>query len=170
MNNRIYTSLDLYAAFTEIAGPGDIITFHIDLNDNGQVAWKAPGTGAIYRYTPGVGTEAIGNANWAPFDIDNPGRVIHVRDQNKIVLNNMVLRQSSDVWMYEPDDLQPIIYTGHLNGETFFGWEVSLEGVATATHVADGGDSVRHQGRAGKGIAQRSVEQRPGSVHLGWQG
>jgi|GEM_PF-3335840 len=244
LNNHIYTSDDPYTVYDDDVGPADIIQFRIAYNNNNQIAWKPPGTSTIYRFTPGVGNEAIGSSNWAPFDIDDRGRIIHVRDQDKIMLNNMVLRHSSDVWpasfgysqprisdngryvtwtehdgtrsdlwsmvdgiptnithgsyqdvlcpdvnnnglmvfmsatgfgtypytsdvyLYVPDDPEPIVYNGHFDGETFFGWDVVLSGAADATLETAGAGFAAQLTSGSPAALEQAVDLPSGSATL----
>ncbi len=206
-NNIIYSSDDPYTTYDQDVGPTNITSYQLAYNNNNQIAWTPPGTSTMYRFTPGIGSEAIGPSNYAPFDMDDQGRIIHVRDQNKIMLNNLVLRQSDNIWyygsysqprisnngkhvvwteyngslwdlwamvdgiptnitqasyhraicpdvnddglmvfaaldgfnvspyrsdiyLYSSDEEQPIIYNGHFEGETLFGWNLVKEGAA----------------------------------------
>ena len=215
LSNHIYTADDPYVSFSDDVGPADIIQFRVAINNQGQIAWKPPAAGTLHRFTPGVGSEAIGPANHAPFDIDDLGRIIHVRSENSIMLNNMILRSSPDVWaggggyaqprisdngryvlwteydgtrwdlwtlvdgiptnltegnyynalspdvnndglvvfasvesssypygsdayLYTPDPETLIVYNGHFDGETFFGWE-PVEGDGSVQLVSSGG-------------------------------
>jgi len=214
LNNHIYTSDDPYTTYSDDVGPADIIQFRIAYNNLGQIAWKPPSTSTIYRFTPGIGSEAIGVANYATFDIDDLGRVLYLADWERLMLNDMQVRTSEDlapsaeyghfrisdngrfvvwtektegnwelwtlldgmptnltlgsyyrvaspdvnndglivfqsiestswpydshVYMYEPDPVETIVYNGHFDGETLFGWVPSAEGAAVVDLVTAG--------------------------------
>lgn len=212
MHNDIHTADPPYTTYAAAVTGGDILTYHVAINDSGQVAWRPNGTSSnIYCFTPGVGSVAIGASDYAPFDLDNAGQIIHVRDRNKIMLGNLVLRRSaavwrntdqyaqprvsddgrhvvwtefdgtrwnlwtlvdglptnltlggyhdvlapdvnnagtivfasatsmwvdpyvSDVYLYEDAAPEPLVYNGHFDGQTWFGWRTVLSGAAAAT-------------------------------------
>jgi hypothetical protein len=244
LNNRIYTSDDPYITYDYDVGPADIIQFRIAYNNNNQIAWKPPSTSTMYRFTPGVGNEAIGSSDYSPFDIDDRGRIIHVRNQNKIMLNNMVIRQSADVWppsggysqprvsdngkyvvwtedagtywdlwtlvdgiptnltqgayedvlspdvnnngsivfasavnmgsypyvsdvyLYTSNDTLPIVYNGHFDGETFFGWDIVEDGSAEVTIVAAGAGFAAQLASGSPAGIEQAVDVPTGSATL----
>lgn len=128
--NRIYTSDAPYSSYETAAGPGNLSILTVSLNDAGQVAYRPNGASAnIYRYTPGEGTSAVGLSDYAPWDMDNSGQVIYLRDHDKVMLNSMVLRQSTAVWQSADqysqvrisDNGQHVVWTEH-NGTLWDLW------------------------------------------------
>lgn len=243
--NRIYTSDSPYSSYTLAGGPGNLYILCITINDAGQVAYRPNGASAyIYRDTPGEGSVAVGLSDYAPWDMDNAGRVIYLQDHNKVMLNSLVLRQSpavwqsssqfsqvrisdngrhviwtehngtlwdlftlvdgvpvnltgggyqqvlspdvnnsgaivfasatnmwvspytSDIWMYQPTDTPPVVYNGHFNGQTFFGWETAVAGGGTATTTSDGTGGYAARLTAGSPVTIRQTIEPPGVSDL----
>ena len=96
-SHRIYAADDPYAAYTAAVQASGIDTRCVVINDSGQIAYRLLGTMTLYRYTPGSGSASVGASNHTSFDMDDAGLIIHLRDSNKVMLDDMILRSSGDV-------------------------------------------------------------------------
>lgn len=92
---RVYAADSPYSSYVVAAQASNISYACVVLNDVGQIAYSRSTT--IYRYTPGAGSAAVDSFNYTALDMDNLGRIIHLRDGNKVMLDNMILRNSANV-------------------------------------------------------------------------
>ncbi|MDO9069585.1 MAG: FlgD immunoglobulin-like domain containing protein [Deltaproteobacteria bacterium] len=244
--NRIYSADAPYSTYTTEVSPQEISPLHLVINNAGQIAWRpSPLTATLYRYTPGIGSEAIGSSDYSPIDMDERGRIIHSRGRNSIMLDNLRLRSStgvwqsadqysqsrisdngrhvvwtehngtlwdlwtlvdgipvnltqgaynqvlspdvnddgtivfaeainmwsspyvSNVWMYVPTESPPAVYNGHFDGETWFGWDLSVSGSGSFALVPRDGGGFAARLTTGSPVAiEQEVDVPSGSISL----